>query len=206
MGDNVGRNKYQAGDISGGISAFGDNAQININISTFSEFSSIDEKTKAKLLVTYQSAIGSASNSAQLNLAVGLHYLDSGLYTESIEALQLARRSDPLNKNVLYYLALATVAGKPLRSATLTEIREAEEYLRAAMQLQPAPAHYYYLWCLIKLDFYQANGFRETAPPIDKLFLLAQNSDLAIEEIKLLLSNVNVASSPEVEYLLNSIT
>lgn len=180
--------------------------QYNINISTLSELDRVDEALKQKILSIYEGRIGGNGQPAQFYRAVGLHYLDIGLYDESIEAFQSARKTDPSNANTFYYLGLAHVAGKALRSCTLSQIRTAESFLDASMRLGMNQAHLYYLWVLIKYDFYRANGLRETAPSLDELLESALSARLNPIEIAHLLQHIEVSNSPIWQHLVELVT
>ena len=52
---------------------------------------------------------------------------------------------------------------------TRTEAEGISQQLHMAIELDASCAHYYYLWALVKHDFYATHGFRIDSPDIEEL-------------------------------------
>lgn len=107
-------------------------------------------------------------NGVQL-VKVGAHEQAIGILTEVIKA-------SPLVSDAYYYLALALLKGKRPKVSTLAQIQNVEKHLQTACQLNDNLAHYYYLWALVKYDFYVVNGFMVRPPKIEELILAGRQS------------------------------
>lgn len=95
-------------------------------------------------------------------------------YEQAITTLTEAVKANPLLADAHYYLALASLKGKRPKVLTLSQAEAIERNLRSACELDDSKAHYFYLWTLVKFDFYVINGFSLRPPGIEELLLVAQ--------------------------------
>lgn len=175
--------------------------QFNINITTLSDLDGYDESTKRKLKALYEDQIKQSPEQAKFNLALGLFYLDLSFYPFAIKFLTKAHEKDPLNASILYYLALAQIEGKEPRILRYSTVQSIENYLGSAVALDKSQAHYFYLWALIKYEYYLVNGLTSTSPGIYDLLRQAKNAYQNRTEIKHMLNHVPVSDNPILEIL-----
>jgi len=130
--------------------------------------------------------------------ARAVELLDLYRHERAITALGEARRSDPENPALPYYLALARLEGRRPRACRLDVIRQAEADLEEAGDLAPGrePAHFLYLSALIKYDFYHFKGLKIRPPAIEELLLEARALPGDSGELGRLLDAVPVPPGP----------
>jgi len=106
-------------------------------------------------------------------LVRGIALMESGAYEPAIDLFNQALGLDPLSPAANYYLALASLKGRRPRSLFLSEADAISRYLERACRSANPQAHYFFLWALLKLDFYEAKGFT-FEPYSEELFSLAE--------------------------------
>jgi len=161
----------------------------------FNELDKIDEATKDKLINTHAEQIKQSPEKAKYHLALGLDYMDKGLYALAIDSLSKAHERAPLDANVLFYLSLANIGGRQPRSLTLSTIREIEGYLNDAIKIDPRKAQFLYLLAIIKADFYLGNGYDITPPYPDEMIDSAEQATYVHSEISQIIKHVQIPES-----------
>jgi tetratricopeptide (TPR) repeat protein len=174
----------------------------NLNITRLSQLDRIDEATQQKLISLYENQVRASSGQANYHFALGLFYLDRRLYARAVKALENAHDCDPLSAHTLYYLALAYLAGREPGSLRLVTIRQIEECLRAVIDIDGTQAHYYYLWALIKYEYYVVNGLDDAPPTVTKLMNGARAIPLDEGEVRHMLEHVQVSGNPVLDVML----
>jgi tetratricopeptide (TPR) repeat protein len=150
---------------------------------TLAELDGVDETTKRQLRIRFEAQVRDYPEQAQYHFALGLSYLDQGLYDLAVPSFRRALGKTTNEADLLYYLSLARLAGKRPRAQSLATIREIESHLGAAIH-QAGKAHYKILLAAIKQDYYAANGLRTPPPPADLLLMEAMQSDIDIKEVQ----------------------
>ena len=173
-----------------------------ILVSSLSELDTVDKATRRQLKDAYKAQIQRSPEQASYHLALGLHYLDLGMYADAIDSLSTAHQRAPQDANVLYYLALSQIGGKRPRILAWSDVRTIETYLSAAVRIDPQQAHGLYLWALLKYDYYLGNGMRVTPPPIEDLLADAELATIEWAEVEHLLRHVPVPQSPLTEAIM----
>lgn len=133
-------------------------------VSSLSMLSRFDRNGVDKYLKHFKARVKSAPDDFESIFSLGLCYLQMKLYPFALEQFQKARELSPESAEVYYYLALAMVKGRRLKTLSHNEVREIESYLSMACQLDDAPAKYYYFAGALKFDYYRANGLRMGEP------------------------------------------
>jgi tetratricopeptide (TPR) repeat protein len=165
-------------------------------VSTLSDLDAIDDATRQKLKDLYKAQSQSARATTRFHLALGLTQLDLGQYSEAIASLSKAHERAPLDADTLYYLALAHIRGRELRTLTWSEIGIIERLLDAAIRLDASRAHYLYLLALVKYEYYLRNGLTASSPQIEDLLSNADQAEYSRSEIAHLFRHAPVAESP----------
>jgi hypothetical protein len=101
-----------------------------------------------------------AAPTAQQLLERGVQLMRAGSYLESIPILNQSLLSTP-SADGYYYIALAHLTGRRPKVLTYTQAISIEQKLRAACNMNPHNAHYWYFLALLMEDFFMANGFSE---------------------------------------------
>ena len=145
-----------------------------------------------KYVTQYKQMLKDDPDNGEVNLAMGICYLDLGLFDLATKFFAKAIEQIPDSADVYYYQALAQMKGKRPKVLTLTEIRKVEEYLNAATQLDNTKAKFYSLWALIKYDFYLKNGMRINPPTLEDLVAELATKQVERDEVSKMLKRVPV--------------
>ncbi|MEM3112758.1 MAG: tetratricopeptide repeat protein [Candidatus Anstonellales archaeon] len=152
-----------------------------------------------KYINHYKQLLKDDPNNGEINCAMGICYLDLGLYDLASKYFAKAIEQIPDYADAYYYYALALLKGKRPKVLTLTEIRKIEEYINAAIQIDNSKSKYYYLLALIKHDFYIKNGLKINPPSFEELICQANSLLYDRNEINKMLQRVPTND----QYLMN---
>jgi len=193
----TGSNSTSGGSGSFNIGGSGHHIEGGIHvINTLADLDGVDEETKRDLREKYESQVRTFPERAQYHVALGLSYLDRGLYDRASASLERALEKTSKDASILYYLALARIAGRRPRTLKLAAVQEVERLLTAATLTDRPPAHYKLLLAIVKFDFYTCNGLRVPPPAIDQLLREAALGRIDSQEMKLMLQHVPLEGSP----------
>lgn len=177
-------------------------AKLNINkceycdaefiITSLAHLDKFDKAGINKYINNYKQLLKNDPNNGEYNCAMGICYLDLKLYDLAIKYFAIAIEQIPDNGDAYYYYALALLKGRRPKVLTLKEVQLIESYLGAAMQIDSNKSRYYYLWALIKYDFYIANGLRVNPPTFEELISEGNSKPFEKEEIGKMLQRVPV--------------
>jgi tetratricopeptide (TPR) repeat protein len=161
-------------------------------VTTLSYLDKFDKAGINKYINHYKQLLKDNPDDGELNCAMGICYLDLRLYDLASKYFAKAIEQIPDYGDVYYYYALALFKGKRPRVLSLTEIRKIEEYLNAAIQIDNTKSKYYYLWALIKHDFYIKNGLKVNPPTFEELISQTHNKTYEQTEIEKMLQRVPI--------------
>ena len=145
---------------------------------------SLDESLTKKYVNFYKEKVKELPSDGESVFALGLFYLRLKLYDFAIRNIEKTIELMPEESDVYYFCALSLMKGRKPKIIPLTEIKKIEEYLNTAIQLNDTNASYYYLWALIKYDFYLKNGLRSQSPTLDYLLDELKTKNLSIDELE----------------------
>jgi len=145
-----------------------------------------------KYINYYKQKLKDNPDDGELNCAMGICYLDLGLYDLATKYFAKALEQIPDYADVYYYYALALLKGKRPKLLGLTTIRKIEDYLNAAIQIDNTKSKYYYLSALIKHDFYIKNDLSVSPPTFEELITKAGSLQYEEVEIEKMLNRVAV--------------
>jgi tetratricopeptide (TPR) repeat protein len=148
-----------------------------------------------KYISQYKQMLKDDPDNGEVNLAMGICYLDLGLLDLATKFFGKAIESIPDSADAYYYQAIAQLKGRRPKVLGLTDIRKVEEYLNAAIQLDNSRAKYYSLWALVKYDFYLKNGMKMNPPTLDELLTELSTRQSEKGEVEKMLRRVPVDDS-----------
>jgi hypothetical protein len=102
--------------------------------------------------------------------------------------LNSAIESEPSQSANYYYLALALLKGRRPKVLTRAEAQTISQHLQTSCVLDDSHCEYYYLWALVKYDFYASHGFSIGTPDIVELLGKAKNLESNREAIREMLN------------------
>lgn len=152
----------------------------------------LDESLSKKYVNYYKEKVKEIPSDGEAIFFLGLFYLRLKLYDFAIKNIEKSIELMPEESDVYFYYALALMKGRKPKLISLTEIRKIEDYLKTAIQLNDTNANYFYLWALIKYDFYLKNGLRSQTPTLDYLLDEIKSKNISTDEIEKLRNMVPV--------------
>ena len=133
---------------------------------------------------------GSEKPDASSLLKRGVELINLCSYEQAIAALSQAIDAAPSTSEAYYYLALSRLRGKRPGALNYSEAEAITQNLKTACRLDGKQAHFFYLWALVKLDFYIRNGFEDRPPYIEDLLNSAEINKLNPPVISHLLEHI----------------
>ncbi len=124
------------------------------------------------------------SDSAELNNSIAMCYLKLRLYDKAQEAFTKTIEDNFDNSETYLYAAISLLRGRKAFLAKRTDIDKIEEYIQAALMIEPKGI-YYYFWAYIKYDYYYRKSYR-TSPNYKEVLEKAKQaglSDFDIEQL-----------------------
>lgn len=122
-----------------------------IVISTFNSVRSMSPLDINKQASVYRKAMVENPDNKDLNMSIAFCYLKLKLYDRALPCFEKAIEDNFDNSEVYFYAAIALLKGKKAFLTPRTIIDKAEEYLNAAIMIEPK-AIYYYFWSYLRYD------------------------------------------------------
>lgn len=146
----------------------------------------------SEIMRGFQEMVAADPEDGEGHYRLALCYLHLKLYERAAEHFKRAVERLPADAEANYYLGLSSIGGKPPRTLSLGQVREIEQCLETALQLDSRPAKYYLLLAILKHDYYLANGLKAPPPSPDHLILKARQKNAEPGEIERLLKSVTI--------------
>jgi tetratricopeptide (TPR) repeat protein len=155
-----------------------------------------DKPAIQKYIAQYTQALKADPQDRDALLALSICYLKLSLFDLAdrfLRALIDAHAADPAG---YYYRAISILKGKRPRTASLPVIREAEQLIGTALELDPANGRYEVLLAAIRHDYYILNGMRVPAPSPEDLVASAVGKYVDQREVEQIFGLINVGEGP----------
>lgn len=154
-----------------------------------------------KYINYYKELLKKDPDNGEISCAIGICYLDLGLYDLAIKYFSKTIEQLPEYADAYYYYALALFKGRRPKVLTLFEIREIESYLKAAIQIDNTKSKYFFLLAIIKYDFYIKNGLKVNPPTFEELIREIKSKCYDEGEIKKILKHVPISDKELIDIL-----
>ena len=132
-----------------------------VNISTFNSVARMPLPLVNRYASTYRKDLAQDPDNKDINYSIGICYLKLKLYDKAIEAFEKAMEDNFDNSEAFFYAAVCLLKGKKAFLAMRPEIDKIEEYLNAALMIEPKGVYYLY-WAYIKYDYFSRKFFKTT--------------------------------------------
>lgn len=132
-----------------------------LNISTFNSVYDMPMPLVNKYANTYRKELAEDPMDKELNHSIGICYLKLKLYDKALAAFENAMEDNFDNSETFFYAAICLLKGKKPFLAMRPEIDKIEEYINAALMIEPRGI-YYYFWAYIKYDYFSRKFFNTT--------------------------------------------
>ena len=168
-------------------------------ISTFNSVYSMSQKDKkmfGEYVATCKEALQKEPGAKDLNTSIAMCYLTQGLHDEALGAFKKAIEANFDNSETLFYAAICLLKGKKAFLAQRPEINKIEEYINAALMIEPNKGIYHYFWAYIKYDYFERKSLN-TTPTWREALAKAKASGLSPTDVEQLYGILGVPR-PEV--------
>lgn len=143
-----------------------------IIISTFNSVYSMPMPEVNKFAGAYRQALAENPDNQELNNSVAMCYLKLKLYDKALPAFEKAMEDNFDNSETFFYAAVCLLKGRKAFLCNRPEIDKIEEYINAAIMIEPRGI-YYYLLAYIKYDYFNRKFFK-TSPTYQEALAMAQ--------------------------------
>lgn len=153
-----------------------------IIISTFNSVNSMSLPEVNKYACSYRSALAKYPDNTELNNSIAMCYLKLKLYDKAQAAFAKAIDDNFDNSETYFYAAISLLRGKKAFLAKRTDIDKIEEYIQAALMIEPKGI-YYYFWAYIKYDHFYRKSYI-TSPNYLEVLEMAKKAGLSNYDVE----------------------
>lgn len=162
-----------------------------IVISTFNSVNTMPMPEVNKYAGTYRKALAENPDDMALNNSVAMCYLKLKLYDKALPAFEKAMKDNFDNSETFFYAAICLLQGKKAFLASRDAINKIEEYINAALMIEPKGI-YYYFHAYVKYDYFYRKSYK-TQPTYKELLVAATQAGVSEYDKKQLFAILNVA-------------
>lgn len=161
-----------------------------IVISTFNSVSGMSPLEINKQANAYRKAMINNPNNQTLNMSIAFCYLKLKLYDKAIPCFEKAIEDNFDNSETYFYAAIALLKGKKAFLTPRLVIDKIEEYIQAAIMIEPKGI-YYYFWAYVRYDHHFRKSYR-MSPNYQDLLAQAEQIGLSQTDVSELYSILEV--------------
>lgn len=143
-----------------------------IVISTFNSVYSMSMPQVNKYVGAYRKVLDENPDNIEVNNSIAMCYLRLKLYDKALSAFEKAMEDNFDNSETFFYAAICLLKGKKAFLCDRSEIDKIEEYINAAIQIEPRGVYYYFL-AYIKYDYFNRKYFK-TSPTYGEALIIAK--------------------------------
>ncbi|MCI8308560.1 MAG: tetratricopeptide repeat protein [Lachnospiraceae bacterium] len=152
-----------------------------IVISTFHSISEWTVPDINKQANTYRKAMADNPDNKDINMSMAFCYLKLKLYDKALQCFEKAIENNFDNSEIYFYAAICLLGGKKAFLSSRPVINRMEEYINAAIMIEPKGI-YYYFQAYIKYDYFERKMFN-TTPNFVEAYAMAQQMGVSEEDI-----------------------
>lgn len=161
-----------------------------INISTFNSVHLMPMPQVNKYVNEYKKGLSENPDNKELNTSIAFCYLKLKLYDKALASFENAIIDNFDNSEVYFYAAICLLQGNKAFLTPRPSIDKIEEYINAALMIEPKGI-YYYFWSYIKYDYFSRKFFN-TKPTYKEALEMATTNGLSDHDKEQLFSILNV--------------
>lgn len=165
-------------------------------VACIADLARFDKSAIQKHIAQCTQALKIDSQNRDALLAIGICYLKLGLFDLSDRFLGQVIDAHPGDPSGYYYRAICILKGRRPRTASLSVIREAEQLIDTALQLDPENGCYNMLLAAVRHDYYVLNGMRVPAPAPEELLASARAKHVDLLEVEQIFNLIKVSEGP----------
>lgn len=160
-------------------------------ISTFNSVYSMPMPEVNKYVSAYRKALAENPDSIDLNNSAAMCFLKLKLYDKALPAFEKAMEDNFDNSETFFYAAICLLQGKKAYLHQRPTIDKIQEYLNAALMIEPRGIYYYFL-AYIKYDYFERKFFR-TSPSCKEVLSMATDAGFSEFDVEQLFGILSVA-------------
>ena len=150
-------------------------------ISTFNSVYSMPIPMVNQYAAAYREALQNDPEAKDLNNAVAMCYLKLKLYDKALGAFEKAIEDNFDNSEMFFYAAICLLGGKKAFFVQRPVIDKIEEYINAALAIEPRGIYFYFL-AYIKYDYFKRKFFK-TSPTYEETLKNANDAGVSPYDI-----------------------
>jgi len=151
-------------------------------ISTFNSVMDMPMPLLNKYAGAYQKALAESPDNRELNSSIAMCFLKLKLYDKALAAFEKAIVDNFDNSETFFYAAICLLGGKKAFLAQRPQIDKIEEYINAAIMIEPRGIYYYY-WAYIKNDYFTRKSYN-TSPSYQEMLGKAKEAGVSPHDIE----------------------
>jgi len=151
-------------------------------ISTFNSVYEMPVPMLNQYANAYRQALAESPGDKNLNNSIAMCYLKLKLYDKALAAFEKAIEDNFDNSETFFYAAVCLLGGKKAFLAQRPAIDKIEEYINAAIAIEPRGI-YYYFWAYIKYDYFSRKSFN-TSPTYQEALEMANGAGVSPHDIE----------------------
>jgi tetratricopeptide (TPR) repeat protein len=155
-----------------------------------------DKPAVQKYIAQYTQVLKADPQNRDALVAIGICYLKLGLFNLADRFLRQLIDAHPADPSGYYYRGICILKGKRPRIASLPVIREAEQLIGTALELDPANGRYDVLLAAIRHDYYVLNGMRVPDLAPEDLVASAKAKHVDQLEVEQIFGLIKVSEGP----------
>lgn len=159
-------------------------------ISSFTSVSDMPLPLVNKYASKYRKALAEEPDNTALNTSIAMCYLKLKLYDKASEAFETAIEDNFDDSETFFYAALSLLNGKKAFLAQRPTIDKIEEYLNAALMIEPKGI-YYYFQAYVKYDYFERK-YLNTNPNYREALIMADENGVTEHDKEQLFSILSV--------------
>ncbi|MCL2797360.1 MAG: hypothetical protein FWD58_04845 [Firmicutes bacterium] len=148
-----------------------------IIISNFTSVADMPMPMLNKYVRSYTETLSEDPQQDAVQFSVGMCYLKLKLYDKALAAFERAFEENFDNSEAYFYAAICVLGGKKAFLNMRAEIDKAEEYINAALSIEPKAIYHYFL-AYIRYD-YHSRKFLRMSPDYAALLITSKRAGLS---------------------------
>ena len=156
--------------------------QSPVIITSFTNIADMPLPQISKYADSYKKTLAENPDSQDLNLSIGICYLRLKMYEKASASFEKAMEDNFDNPEPFFLAAVSLLRGKKPFVTLRPVIDKIEEYLNAAVMIEPRAVFYYFM-SYIKQDYYNRKFFK-TSPTSEELYATAIQYGLTETDIQ----------------------
>ena len=166
-----------------------------ITISTFNSVYDMPMPLLNKYANAYKQALSESPDNKELNNSIAMCYWRLKLYDKALSAFEKAMEDNFDNSETFFFAAVCLLKGQKAFLTQRSSIDKIEEYLNAAISIEPKGIYYYFL-AYIKYDYFNRKSYN-TSPTYQECLNMATQAGVSSFDINQLFIEILGVSLPD---------